>query len=108
MPKIKIKPLSVNQCWQGRRFKSKAYKKYEIEVIALMPKLVLPAMPYSIHFTFGFSNKASDLDNPLKPLLDIIQKKYSINDKDIYFMSVSKLIVKKGEEFISFEISHFS
>lgn len=103
---IKIAALSVNKCWQGRRFKSKEYKLYEIAVLGLLPVFNLPSPPYSIHFTFGFSNRASDIDNPIKPMLDLIQKKYNINDKDIYFMSVKKQIVKKGEEFISFDISN--
>ena len=25
---LEIKPLSVNECWQGKRFKTKAYLKY--------------------------------------------------------------------------------
>ena len=29
---IEIKPLSVNTAWKGRRFKTDAYKAYEIEL----------------------------------------------------------------------------
>lgn len=29
---IPMKPLSVNAAWQGRRFKSKLYKRYEAEI----------------------------------------------------------------------------
>lgn len=106
MPKVKIKPISVNTCWQGRRFKTPAYKEFEAEMLKKMPEITLPPAPFAIHLSFGFSNKASDIDNPIKPTLDLIQKKYNINDKDIYFMSVQKNIVKKGEEFISFDISN--
>ena len=45
--KVEIKPLSVNAAWQGRRFKTEAYKKYEKEVLSALPELVLPEKPYS-------------------------------------------------------------
>ena len=31
--RIEIKPLSVNECWQGKRFKTKAYTAYEKELL---------------------------------------------------------------------------
>ena len=30
--KYMIKPLSVNECWQGQRYKTKLYKNYEFEL----------------------------------------------------------------------------
>ena len=39
MNKINIKPLSVNQAWMGRKFKTKFYKDYEIELALKLPKL---------------------------------------------------------------------
>ena len=47
-------------------------------------------------------SKLSDIDNPLKPFLDILQKKYGINDRDINELLVKKTVVKKGDEFIFF------
>ena len=102
-----IKPLSVNKCWQGKRFKTKEYKVYETELLYTLPNLTLPKPPYSVYFEFGFSNKASDWDNPVKPLQDILQKKYGFNDKDIYKAAVVKKIVKKSEEYFKFEIEEF-
>ena len=102
--KINIKPLSVNQCWQGRRFKTKIYKGYEKELLLKLVKIDVPNVSIGLNITFGFSNKLSDIDNPLKPFLDILQKKYKINDRDIYELNVKKEIVKKGDEFIFFEI----
>ena len=60
-----------------------------------------------IHIEFGFSNSSSDIDNPVKPFFDVLQKKYGIDDKNIYFHSVQKVIVKKGEEYIKFSISEY-
>ena len=104
MIKIDIKPLSVNKCWKGRRFKTDYYKSYERDLMLMLPNTQIPHGKLYIEVTFGFSNKTSDIDNPLKPFLDILQKKYKFNDKDIYKLLVHKEIVKKGEEFIHFTI----
>jgi len=102
--KIIIKPLSVNEAWRGTRKKTFKYLKYEIDVMKLLPNVKANDPPFRFDITFGFSNVASDIDNPLKPFIDIIQKKYKINDKDIYELNVKKEIVKKGFEFIDFKI----
>lgn len=103
--KLNEKPLSVNEAWQGKRFKTPIYKSYEQTILLRMPKgKVDPEEMLRIEFFFGFSNKASDLDNPLKLLLDIAQKKYGFNDKNVFELNVRKCIVKKGEEFIQMGI----
>lgn len=99
MAKIEVKPLSVNECWQGRRFKTEKYKWYELDVISLLPNKV--DVTSNLCIEFGMS-KLSDIDNPLKPFLDILQKKYGINDRDINELLVKKTVVKKGDEFIFF------
>lgn len=99
--KINEKPMSVNLAWQGKRFKTQAYKDYEKSMILQMPKgNVDPNEMLRVEFFFAFSNKASDLDNPVKLLMDIAQKKYGFNDKNVFELNVRKCIVKKGEEFI--------
>lgn len=103
--KIFIKPLSVNQCWQGRRFKTKAYKQYEKDVLSLLKPHQIKSGRLSLKIYFGLSNTLNDIDNSVKPFLDILQKKYGFNDKDIYELHVYKLLVKKGCEYIEFEIS---
>lgn len=103
--KIKQKPLSVNEAWQGKRFKTQAYKQYEKDVLLLMPKAcIYQDQMLRVEFFFGFSNKASDLDNPVKLLMDIAQKKYGFNDKNVFELNVRKCLVKKGEEFIQMGI----
>jgi Holliday junction resolvase RusA-like endonuclease len=105
MIKINIKPLSVNKAWQGKRFKTPQYKEYEKNVLLMLPKVKPPPPPFKIVLEFGFSSSASDIDNPLKPFIDILQKKYGINDKDIFELNVKKINVKKGFEYVSFEIT---
>ena len=103
--KLNEKPLSINEAFQGRRFKTPAYKAYEETILLSMPKGKIDAeQMLRVEFFFGFSNKASDLDNPVKLLLDIVQKKYGFNDKNVYELNVRKCIVKKGEEFIQMGI----
>ena len=104
MIKIEIKPLSVNKCWKGRRFKTPEYKKYETDCLYLLPKSDIGKPPYWIWIEFGFSNMAADIDNPVKPFLDILQKRYGFNDKDIIKMHLAKIKVKKGMEYIKYSI----
>lgn len=99
--KIHEKPLSINEAFQGRRFKTPAYKDYEKSMLLMMPKAKIDTdQMLRVEFFFGFSNQASDLDNPVKLLMDIAQKKYGFNDKMVFELNVRKCIVKKGEEFI--------
>lgn len=107
MIKIDIKPLSVNDAWRGQRFKTPEYKKYESDLLFLLPKFILPATPLKIYYEFGFSNRASDIDNPVKCLNDILQKKYYFDDKEVFEMHVKKVIVKKGKEYFAFKIESF-
>ncbi len=106
MINLKIKPLSVNECWQGKRFKTKSYLQYEKDLLLILPKIKMPEPPFEIHFEFGFSNIMSDWDNPVKPLQDILQKKYGFNDKDIMKAVVVKKKVKKGEDYFKINIQH--
>ena len=103
--KVNIKPLSINQCFQGRRFKTPKYKQYEKELMILLPALSVPDGLLEVVITFGLSSKLNDIDNGLKPFIDILQKKYLFNDRDIYKLIVEKKIVPKGAEFIECEIN---
>lgn len=105
---IKIKPLSVNKSWQGRRFKTKDYKSYEQELSLILPKIEIPKGNLEVYYEVGYSNKLSDIDNFVKPFQDILQKKYNFDDNRIYRMIIEKKIVKKGEEYIKFEINEIN
>jgi Holliday junction resolvase RusA-like endonuclease len=101
---INIKPLSVNLAWQGKRFKTPIYKKYEKALLLMLKKKIAVPEKMAINFEFGFSNVSSDIDNPVKPFLDILQKKYKFNDSKVYQLNIKKTLVKKGKEFIKFQI----
>lgn len=107
MHQIKIKPLSVNQVWLGRHRKTPKYRQYEQYLLApnILPDITDLEGKLQIDFEVGYSNKLSDIDNCIKPFLDILQKKYGFNDSQVYRLVIEKKIVKKGEEYISFNFS---
>jgi Holliday junction resolvase RusA-like endonuclease len=107
MKKIKIKPLSINEAWKGSRYKTNKYKAFERGLLFLLPQLKIPDQKLQLNLEFGFSNKGSDLDNPVKLVQDILSKKYGFNDNLIYRIVLDKVIVKKGDEYIKFEIINY-
>jgi len=101
---IHIKPLSVNDAWQGKRFKTPAYKAYEQELLLRLPNYEVPAEgDLEVLYEFGL-NTLADWDNPVKPLQDVLQKKYGFDDRRIMRASVIKNVVKKGDGYINFSI----
>lgn len=103
--KVNQKPLSVNEAFKGRKFKTKAYLDFEHSMLLKMPagKVVTDQM-LRVELFFGFSSKSADIDNGIKATLDLAQKKYGFNDKMIFELNVRKCIVKKGEDFIQMGI----
>ena len=103
---VHMKPLSVNDAWKGKRYKSDAYRAYEMEMLLRLPPGRLPEPPYRVYYEFGLSNRQADFDNPCKPLGDILQRKYGFNDKEIYEAHIRKVLVRKGCEYIRVKIEH--
>ena len=78
---VKIKPLSINKAWQGRRFKTQDYKKYEEEFLWLLPKKEMIKGDVEIDLKFYLKKpKRCDVDNFVKPILDFLTKKMYIED----------------------------
>jgi Holliday junction resolvase RusA-like endonuclease len=102
---IPIKPLSVNEAWQGKRYKTAKYKRYCQDIHMILPKNIeLPDGKFGIRVHFYFSNAASDWDNPIKTTQDAICSYYGLNDSNMYLGIVEKFLCNKGEEKIEFEI----
>ncbi len=99
-----IKPMTVNQCWQGKRYKTKEYKKYERDLMLILPQIKIPDGDLVIELEWGFSYSGCDWDNPIKPFVDILQKKYGFNDSQIVRGIVDKVKVEKGAEYIKWRI----
>jgi len=87
---IPLKPLSVNDCWQGRRFKTPAYKQYEQDCMWFIKGRKITG-EVEVRVKLFVSNYRRDIDNPIKPLLDIIVKAGLIDDDS----KVKKLVVEK-------------
>lgn len=105
MHKVMVKPLSTNQAWAGRRFKSEAYKAFEQEMLLRLPRGVeIPAGDLCLYLEAGQSNMRSDVDNVCKQTIDCLAKKYGFDDCRIVEMSVRKKKVEKGAEYILFNI----
>ena len=100
--KINIKPLSVNRAWQGRRYKTSEYKAWEQEMLYRLPPTECCSGSIRLEIVVGVSNIRSDIDNVLKPFLDVLQKKYGFDDNQIFELEIRKEKVKKGKEFIEF------
>jgi Holliday junction resolvase RusA-like endonuclease len=94
--------MSINEAFQGKRFKTKRYKEYREELFCLLPKISIGQEELCLDIEFGFSSSRSDIDNCIKPFLDALTDKYGVDDRYIYELNVKKTIVKKGNEFIKF------
>ncbi len=105
---LPIKPLSVNNAWKGKRYKTARYTRYQRDVLLLLPNFKVPSGLLQIKIDMGFSNKAADWDNPIKLFVDILQKKYGFDDKRIMKGIVTKTIVAKGQEYIKFELLRYN
>jgi Holliday junction resolvase RusA-like endonuclease len=104
---IKIKPLSLNKAYRGRRFTTNDLRSYQKEVTYQLPKLEIPKGKLSVKYIFGCSSKGSDGDNLIKAFQDCLAEHYGFNDNKIYKWEVEKRDVKKGEEFIEFNIKSY-
>lgn len=101
--RIEAKALSVNRCWQGRKYKTKDYLAYEEELLLRLPERInVPDGGKKLNIIVGVSNSNQDIDNIAKPFIDILQKKYGFNDREIAILYLEKRKVKKGEEYIDF------
>jgi len=102
---VKIKPLSVNAAYQGRRFRTPELLAYQIELAYKLPKIKVPKEgTLAVRYRFGVSSKGADGDNLIKAFQDCLAERYGFDDRRIYHWDVEKVDVKKGEEFIAFEI----
>lgn len=107
MNSIKLKPLSVNAAWQGRRFKTPEYTMFRKEFALLNGTCKTKAVgPITLDITFTLTKKSfglTDVDNLLKPTIDAIVECGCIaDDRNIIELTARKRL---GEDYeITFEI----
>ena len=80
-----MKPLSLNNCFRGRRFDTNEKKIYDRTLQFTLPKEPIVADYYSVTFRFGLKRCfAGDLDNLCKVLLDnIVDRGIISSDKKV-------------------------
>ncbi len=105
MVHLDVKPLSLNNAYRGRRFKTPELEQFKNDVGRLLPRLTIPDGPLAVSYVFGVSSKASDGDNLIKAFQDCLGEHYGFNDKRIYEWHVKKVDVPKGREYVEFELS---
>lgn len=102
-----LKPLSANKMHLGRKVDSKEYREYKAKLLRILPDIEIPEGPLRVRVVASFSSKLADLDNVLKPFLDVLQARYGFNDRNVWRIVAEKRIVKKGEETLLFSIDPY-
>jgi Holliday junction resolvase RusA-like endonuclease len=103
-----LKPLSANQAFCGKKVKTSAYRKYEMQLLRTLPALEIPDGELELRVVVYYSNKQSDIDNCLKPFIDILQKRYGFNDNRIYRIRITKVVVPKGQDNMAYRFYPFT
>ena len=108
MHTLKIKPLSVNDAYKGRKYKTSNHHKFKDHItILLKNKRILKLEKkerFYILYHFYISNIQNDVDNLIKLTQDAICNKIGTDDRYIMGIHAKKFIVKKGQEHIKFKI----
>lgn len=105
---ITIKPLSINEAFEGRRFKTSKCKEYEDLLWYLLPKREMIRGMVRVDYRFFLKNHSkADSDNLIKVLQDmLVKKKYIEDDRFIYYHTVAKIPSKVNR--IQIEIKPYS
>jgi len=106
--KINIKPLSVNQAYTWRRFKTENYRQYEKALIMLLPKIEIKQNTKLKLEMVVWINWRQDIDWVLKCFIDILQRFHWFNDNMIYEIHIQKEKVKKWQEYIDFDLFYIT
>lgn len=107
MVTLPLKPISVNRCWQGRRYLTDQARKFQRDAYVLIKSqtrgMKLPDGELSLRLRFGLS-RDMDTSNCIKLVEDAIAKAFSIDDRMFRGQLATKEKVKRGQEFIAFDI----
>lgn len=113
-----LKPLSANEAFapravkrgrffRGEIYKTGSYRQYEKSLLKTLPNIQIPEGKLELKIQVHYSSAASDIDNCLKPFIDVLQKRYDFNDNRIYKITVIKELVPKGQEGIWFNLDEY-
>lgn len=102
---VQTRPFSTNKM-SGRRktYETKEYLEFRdlIAKVAGGNYGIDKKMMFRLKCTAAFSNRAGDLDNVFKPLLDsmVACMDDDFDDRQVYEILARKRIVKKGQEYL--------
>lgn len=81
MAEINLKPITVNQCWVGKRFKTPEYKQWREQMCWLLKGKEKIKGWFGIEIEFYIKSFAiTDGDNLEKPFLDALTESGIIQD----------------------------
>lgn len=91
-------PISVNTCWQGKRFKTPEYKTWREEFYYTTYQPGDKPIQKMVGVHISLNNKSRmDIDNVVKPILDGLQESKVIrNDNQVKELRVDKNYNGKG------------
>lgn len=105
---IPVAPISINKCFQGRRFKTRESKEYDYAVALSIGGNHTPIKAdwYEVHYDFHIKNfKMADADNLVKQIQDcIVRAKLIPDDRLIKRFTVEKFKAEEGQERSEVEI----
>jgi len=97
---IPLKPISVNEAFQGRKFKTKKCKQYEKDIVNFLGfwKEKIEGK-IEIHYTFYLINHSrTDYDNLIKITQDmLVNRGYLVDDSKIYKAIIEKIPSKEDK-----------
>ena len=103
---IAISPLRISKAYQGRRFKTPEYKKWQQDFKLLVGKQTPLKGQLSLIAEFYIKNdKMSDIDNFFKSLLDTLKDTNIIED-DRYIYELHAYKYQSDEEKIRITITN--
>lgn len=89
--------------YRNKAIKQRQYIDYQNELRDEIRGVEWPFGSEQVYFYIiaGFSNRAADIDNVIKPLFDTYQGIFEeFNDNKVYHAELIKSIVPKGNEFL--------
>lgn len=103
---LDLKPLSLNNCYAGRRHDTAAKKQYDSTLQMLLPHRSLPGPYYTVTFRFFLKRCfAGDLDNLCKVLLDnLVDAGIISGDRNVVEIHLYKFPAKVKRDRIDVDI----
>jgi len=105
--KIDLKAITINQCWQGRRFKAPKYTQWRKDAVLLLSQHKKYKEEIEYELTINVYTRhasTSDTDNFIKPIQDALVEAGIIPD-DKYIKRVICEKFKSKEDYFEYYIS---